>query len=337
MNMMRTAMLLALHDRAVHGRRLSDRRLGRHDDRLPDRRRHEPLQLLERRQDGAAHAPRASRSTSATRRSITRIVRDLAARAGLPMPKVYLIDNPQPNAFATGRNPQNAAVAATTGLLQRLSPRGGRRRDGARAGACEEPRHADHDDHRDDRRRDLHARQFRLLLRRQPRQQQSARLHRRAGRDDRRAARRDAGADGDQPHARIFRRPARRRDLRQAAVARLGARQDRRAAPNASTIPTPSAIRRRRISSSSIRCRASAWTICSRPIRPPRTASRALQAMAQRQASAPARAEPRRRCRRASTASGPWERGRAAAADRAAAPKANPWGRNPTGPKGPWS
>jgi len=49
------------------------------------------------------------------------IVRDLAARANLPMPKVYLIQNPQPNAFATGRNPQNAAVAATTGLLERLS------------------------------------------------------------------------------------------------------------------------------------------------------------------------------------------------------------------------
>ncbi|TWG97881.1 heat shock protein HtpX [Mesorhizobium sp. J18] len=49
------------------------------------------------------------------------IVAALAKRAGLPMPKVYLIQNPQPNAFATGRNPQNAAVAATTGLLERLT------------------------------------------------------------------------------------------------------------------------------------------------------------------------------------------------------------------------
>jgi len=49
------------------------------------------------------------------------IVEQLADNAGLPMPKVYLIDNDQPNAFATGRDPEHAAVAATTGLLRRLS------------------------------------------------------------------------------------------------------------------------------------------------------------------------------------------------------------------------
>ncbi len=51
---------------------------------------------------------------------LLRIVHDLAGKASLPMPRVYLIDSEQPNAFATGRNPEHAAVAVTRGLLRVL-------------------------------------------------------------------------------------------------------------------------------------------------------------------------------------------------------------------------
>lgn len=52
-----------------------------------------------------------------------RIVENLAITEGIPMPKVYIIDDPAPNAFATGRNPQHAIVAATTGILEIMDDR----------------------------------------------------------------------------------------------------------------------------------------------------------------------------------------------------------------------
>jgi heat shock protein HtpX len=70
------------------------------------------LRMYKAREVDAASAPQ-----------FHRLVQELAQRAGLPMPRVYLIDEAQPNAFATGRNPEHAAVAATTGILQLLSAR----------------------------------------------------------------------------------------------------------------------------------------------------------------------------------------------------------------------
>lgn len=62
----------------------------------------------------------AQQVTAQSAPTLFRIVTRLAAQAQMPMPKVYIIQNAQPNAFATGRNPENAAVAATTGLLALL-------------------------------------------------------------------------------------------------------------------------------------------------------------------------------------------------------------------------
>ena len=51
---------------------------------------------------------------------LVELVAELAGRASLPMPRIFVMENPQPNAFATGRNPRNAAVAVTTGLMHSL-------------------------------------------------------------------------------------------------------------------------------------------------------------------------------------------------------------------------
>lgn len=64
----------------------------------------------------------AKEVTEAEAPGFVALVRDLALRNGMPMPRTFIVDDPQPNAFATGRSPERAAVAATTGLLDRLTP-----------------------------------------------------------------------------------------------------------------------------------------------------------------------------------------------------------------------
>ena len=67
------------------------------------------------------HMYGARQVDEATSPDLVHTVRELAAQAGLPMPKVFVVDNDQPNAFATGRNPEHAAVCVTTGLLRRVT------------------------------------------------------------------------------------------------------------------------------------------------------------------------------------------------------------------------
>ena len=66
--------------------------------------------------------PAPSRSRKQEAPQLYAVVRDLTTRAGMPMPAIYLSPAMQPNAFATGRNPEHAAVAVTQGLLQALEP-----------------------------------------------------------------------------------------------------------------------------------------------------------------------------------------------------------------------
>jgi heat shock protein HtpX len=67
------------------------------------------------------HMYGARQVDEATSPDLVHTVQELAVQADLPMPKVYIVDNDQPNAFATGRNPEHAAVCVTTGLLRRVT------------------------------------------------------------------------------------------------------------------------------------------------------------------------------------------------------------------------
>ncbi len=64
---------------------------------------------------------RAKEVTKDTAPKLYNLVEELAQNAGLPMPRVYVINDPTPNAFATGRNPNHAAIAATSGIIQTLN------------------------------------------------------------------------------------------------------------------------------------------------------------------------------------------------------------------------
>jgi hypothetical protein len=199
------------------------------------------------------------------------IVRQLAAEAALPMPKTYLIDNPQPNAFATGRNPANAAVAATTGLLERLS------REEVAAVMAHELAHVQN--------RDTLTMTITATLAGAISMLGNFAFFLGGNRDNNNplgfvgvlvamiVAPLAAGLCRwpSAAHANIPQTVAAPRfaEIR-CGWPRRSPRSPR--APPASTTRTPSAIRPPPISSSSIRCRASGWTICSRPIRPRKTA-----------------------------------------------------------------
>ena len=108
------------------------------------------------------------------RPSSTASCSELPQRAGLPMPRVYIIDEDQPNAFATGRNPEHAAVAVNTGLLRHLSREEITGVLAHELGHVQQPRHPHHDHRRDPVGRDRHAGDLRRPDGRRPRRERPA-------------------------------------------------------------------------------------------------------------------------------------------------------------------
>ena len=112
----------------------------------------------------ALRASRAQPAQAGQLPELEAMVEDLAHRAKVPVPRLYLIPSEQPNAFATGRNPQHAAVAVTEGLLEQLPADQVKGRARARVRAHQEPRHPDLLDRGDGRRGDLGDREHPAVL-----------------------------------------------------------------------------------------------------------------------------------------------------------------------------